>query len=78
MGPRLHAAGCRYEGTAQPCGSAACNDVMLQEVRVLLTDAYALLSAGKPGFDVHVDGSLAAVWRDKYEKLIAHVRPVGN
>lgn len=78
MGPRLHAPGCRYEGSAQPCGQASCNDVVLQEARVLLTDAYMLLSADKPGFDVHVNGSLAAVWREKYEKLIAHVRPVGN
>jgi hypothetical protein len=52
--------------------------VVLQEARVLLTDAYVLLSTGKPGFDVHVDGNLASVWRDKYEKLIAHVKPVGN
>jgi hypothetical protein len=78
MNPRLHAPGCRYEGSAQPCDSSACKDVVLQEVRVLLTDAYVLLAAEKPGFDVHVDGSLAAVWRDKYEKLIAHVKQCGS
>lgn len=75
---KLHAPGCRYDGTEQPCGSSACHEVVMQEVRTLLTDAYVLMSADKPGFDVHVDGSLAAVWRDKYEKLIAHVKPCGN
>lgn len=78
MNPRLHAPGCRYDGSDQPCGSAACHEVVMREVRVLLTDASLLLTPDKPGFDVHVDGNLAAVWRDKYARLIAHVKPCAS
>jgi hypothetical protein len=77
MMPRLHAPGCRYEGTDQPCGSSACHAVVLQEVRVLLTDAYTIFGGVEPDGRLKLD-SLGEVWRRKYEKLIAHVKPCGN
>lgn len=43
---------------------------VLTELRVLLTDAFVLLQPDKAGHDVHVDGSLARVWREKYAKLV--------
>jgi hypothetical protein len=68
----IHGKGCRYEGTAQPCGSETCRQEMMQQVRVLLTDAYVLFGEVETDGRLKLD-SLGEVWRRKYEELIGHL-----
>lgn len=49
---------------------------LMREARVLLTDAFVLLGADDPGPDVRVDGALAAVWRERYVRLITRLQGV--
>lgn len=71
---RIHARGCRYEGSDQPCGQASCREALMQEVRVLLTDAYVIFGQAEPDGRLKID-KLGEVWRSKYERLIGHIQP---
>jgi hypothetical protein len=62
-----HIQGCRYHGSAQPCGSSACENALRQKVRVLLTDAYVLMG--------EIGGPTPETWRRKYEELMEFLAP---